>query len=340
MQKILDKILEANKNSTSFNLLNELKEELKGISEFSVPDLTCSVLAGTKFSEFQQELSKANQFFPLIAPKGSTLGGLVASNFRGFYSKKFGSFRDNILGLKFITGEGKSAKAGGKVVKNVAGYETIKLLIGSYGTLAILTEINLRTYAKPQAESLLIFESNEVLEILKIAEFCRNEFLPCDTLEITNGNSFKLYCGFSGMKAEVKNFVKILKNEFGKTLLEETEDSEGKRQILSGLTDKFYTENFAFKITTSVTNSKKMLERVFGFFRLDFLSGTFLVISENKNFEKLVSLKKEFNFSLKKSRFDKDLVLPQNKSSSEQNLILNLKRKFDPNEVLNPISIL
>ncbi|KAA3606391.1 MAG: FAD-binding oxidoreductase [Calditrichaeota bacterium] len=340
MQKILDEILEANRTSAPFSLSNELKKEIIGVSEFSVPDLTCSVLAGTKFSEFQNELSEANQFFPLISPKDSTIGGLVAGNFRGFYQKKYGSFRDNILGLKFITGSGKVAKAGGKVVKNVAGYETIKLLIGSYGTLAILTEITLRTYAKPQTESLLIFENSELSEILKVANFCRNEFLPCDTLEITNEDSFKLYCGFSGMTEEVQNFVEILKDKFSKDLIEEIGKSLNKRKMLSELTDKFYTDNFAFKIITSVTNSKKMLGRISESFRLDFLTGTFLVISENINYEKFVSLKKEFKYNLKKSRFSNELLLPRNKSTPEQNLILNLKQKFDPNGILNPTSIL
>ncbi len=340
MQRILDEILKANRASTSFTLSSELKDNIVGVSEFSVPDLTCSILAGTKFSEFQEELSKSNQFFPLIAPKNSTLGGLVASNFRGFYQKKYGSLRDNILGLKFITGNGEAAKAGGKVVKNVAGYETIKLLIGSYGTLAILTEITLRTYAKPQTESLLIFEIDKISEILKIADFCRNEFLPCDTLEITNENSFKLYYGFSGMKAEVENFTQILRNNFEENLTEEIHGTKAKRKILSELTDKFYTENFSLKIITSVSSSKKMLERISESFRLDFLTGTFLIIPKNKSLEKFVSLKKEFSFNLKKSRFDKDLILPQNKSSAEQNLILNLKQKFDPNGILNPISIL
>lgn len=337
MQKILNQILEANRTSTSFTLSKELKNELKGISEFSVPDLTCSVLAGSKFSDFQVELSKSNQFFPLIAPKDSTLGGLVASNFRGFYQKKYGSFRDNVLALKFITGNGIFAKAGAKVVKNVAGYETIKLLIGSYGTLAILTEITLRTYLKPQSEALLIFGSDKILEI---ADFCRNKFLPCDTLEIINERPLKLYCGFSGMKADVENFVSLLKNEFGTNLLDEIRESESKTKILSELTNKFYTENFAFKIITSVANSKKILQRISNHFRLDFLTGTFLVISKNKNFENFFSLRNEFNFNLKKSRFDKDLILPQNKNSTEQNLILNLKQKFDPNGILNPISIL
>jgi glycolate oxidase FAD binding subunit len=114
----------------------------------AVGDLTVTVESGMKFAQLQQILATAGQFLPLdpAYPTRSTIGGIIATAATGSLRHRYGGVRDLLLGISFIRADGKIAKAGGRVVKNVAGYDMMKLFTGSYGTLGILTEVTLRVY--------------------------------------------------------------------------------------------------------------------------------------------------------------------------------------------------
>jgi glycolate oxidase FAD binding subunit len=117
----------------------------------AVGDLTVTVEAGMKFSSLQEILATAGQFLPLdpAYPNISTIGGIIATADTGSLRHRYGGVRDLLLGISFVRADGKIAKAGGRVVKNVAGYDMMKLFTGSYGTLGILTEVTLRVYPLP-----------------------------------------------------------------------------------------------------------------------------------------------------------------------------------------------
>ena len=133
-------------------------ERLNRIIEHAVGDLTVTVEAGVKFTDLQNVLTKTNQFLPLepAYPQDATIGGIVATADSGSLRHRYGGIRDMLLGLSFIRSDGQIAKAGGRVVKNVAGYDLMKLFTGSYGTLGIITEVTLRVYPVPEASGTVV----------------------------------------------------------------------------------------------------------------------------------------------------------------------------------------
>jgi glycolate oxidase FAD binding subunit len=133
-------------------------ERLNRIIEHAVGDLTVTVEAGVKFAELQNILSKTNQFLPLepAYPQDATIGGIVATADSGSLRHRYGGVRDMLLGISFVRSDGQIAKAGGRVVKNVAGYDLMKLFIGSYGTLGIITQVTLRVYPIQEATGTLV----------------------------------------------------------------------------------------------------------------------------------------------------------------------------------------
>jgi glycolate oxidase FAD binding subunit len=115
-------------------------------------DLTLSVEPGITLHKIASVLSEHRQFLPLAAAFGdrATAGGTVASGVDSPMRHMYGTARDFVLGMEFVTGDGVAAKSGGRVVKNVTGYDIHKLMIGSLGTLGIITRINFRTFPQPQ----------------------------------------------------------------------------------------------------------------------------------------------------------------------------------------------
>ncbi len=123
------------------------------VIDHAAADMTVTTQAGIRFQQLQRHLAPAGQWIAAdpLYPETATLGGCLASQANGTLRQGYGSWRDQCLGVQFIRSDGQIVKAGGRVVKNVAGYDLMKLLIGSYGTLGILTEVTLRVYPLPDA---------------------------------------------------------------------------------------------------------------------------------------------------------------------------------------------
>ncbi len=128
-------------------------EKFQKLVEHAWQDMTVTVETGVKISSLQSELAKQRQRLPLDAlwPERSTVGGVIAANDSGALRLRYGSIRDLILGVTVVLANGTIARSGGRVVKNVAGYDLPKLFAGSFGTLGIITEVTLRTYPLPHS---------------------------------------------------------------------------------------------------------------------------------------------------------------------------------------------
>ncbi len=140
---------------------------LNAITEYSPADLMIGVQAGVKLADIQAELEKNNQFLPVEVPggrPGATIGGAIAINASGPLRLVYGPARDWLIGVKFALADGTLAKGGGKVVKNVAGFDMMKLFIGSLGTLGLIHHMNFKLMPLPPAFATLMmaFESSEV----------------------------------------------------------------------------------------------------------------------------------------------------------------------------------
>ena len=133
-------------------------ERINQLIEHAVGDLTVTVEPGMKFSDLQALLAKSRQFLALdpTAPESATIGGIVATGDTGSLRQRYGSVRDQLLGITFVRADGQIAKAGGRVVKNVAGYDLMKLLTGSYGTLGFISQLTFRVYPLPEASGTVV----------------------------------------------------------------------------------------------------------------------------------------------------------------------------------------
>jgi glycolate oxidase FAD binding subunit len=132
---------------------------LNHVLQYEPRDLTISVGAGMRFADLRALLAANRQMVPLDPPfsTSATIGGILAANSSGPRRRLYGSARDLVIGLQFATLEGKLIQAGGMVVKNVAGLDMAKLLIGSYGTLAAITVVNFKLIPLPACQRSFVF---------------------------------------------------------------------------------------------------------------------------------------------------------------------------------------
>jgi glycolate oxidase FAD binding subunit len=171
---------------------------LNRILAYDPHDLTLGVEPGMRIEDLLRALAEKKQFLPLAVPFSdrATIGGIVAANSSSPLRHAYGAVRDFCLGMEFVTGEGAQAKSGGRVVKNVTGYDLHKLLIGSLGTLAVITRANFRTFPMPPAQGTFVasFPCAEAA-----VDFCRaisHSVLTPQIVEIANPGAAALL--FSG----------------------------------------------------------------------------------------------------------------------------------------------
>jgi glycolate oxidase subunit GlcD len=154
---------------------------LARVVEHSPADLVVTVEAGVSLSMLNDELARAGQWLPLDPPcgAGASVGGIVATNAAGAHGFAYGTARAFVLGMTVVLADGRVIKVGGRVVKNVAGYDLSKLFTGSFGTLGLITEINFKLRPRPERETTLRADSESVDAAFAAAgKILRGGFLP------------------------------------------------------------------------------------------------------------------------------------------------------------------
>ncbi len=132
-------------------------QALNQLVDHAAADLTVTVGTGMRLLDLQMILAEAGQWWPVdpLYPDQATVGGIIATADTGSLRHRYGGIRDHVLGVTMVRSDGQVAKAGGRVVKNVAGYDLMKLMTGSYGTLGILAEVTLRLYPLPATKQMV-----------------------------------------------------------------------------------------------------------------------------------------------------------------------------------------
>ena len=144
-------------------------EKLTRVEAYDPGDLTISLEAGVRVAEAAAACAEHHQLLPIEAER-STIGGALATAQSGPLRVGFGGLRDFCIGISFVTGDGISGRGGGRVVKNVAGYDLMKLLIGSYGSLGVITSANFKVFPLPRQTLTLICEFSSVVELIRLRD--------------------------------------------------------------------------------------------------------------------------------------------------------------------------
>ncbi len=163
---------------------------LNQVVDFPARDMTITVQAGLRLSALQQALTEEKLRLPVDAPQkeGATIGGMIATNTSGLRRYGLGTLRDYVIGISAINDEGREFKGGGRVVKNVAGYDMCKLLVGSLGTLGIITQVTLKVLPVPELTALvtLACREDDLATVLSLVHESRTR-PTC--IEVVNGET-------------------------------------------------------------------------------------------------------------------------------------------------------
>jgi glycolate oxidase FAD binding subunit len=168
---------------------------LGAVLEHTWQDMTCIIQAGCIWSSMQASLAKHGQFVALdpLWPDRATIGGIAATNDSGSLRLRYGSLRDLIIGMTIVLADGTIARSGGKVVKNVAGYDLHKLMTGAFGTLGVITEINFRLHSIPRHVQSFTIASLDVEALCQLLMKILDSHLSTQSLQLRSSlNGFAL----------------------------------------------------------------------------------------------------------------------------------------------------
>ena len=164
---------------------------LNHIIEHAWGDMTITVEAGCTISQVQQALAEHGQRLVIdpLWPDEATIGGVLATNDNGALRFRFGALRDLVLGMTVALADGTLAKSGGKVVKNVAGYDLQKLMTGAFGTLGVITSATFRVHPMPRAQQLVIHQPPSFDAMDRLLRAILNSTLTPAALTINAGGN-------------------------------------------------------------------------------------------------------------------------------------------------------
>lgn len=182
---------------------------LNRIIEYEPADLVVTAEAGLRLVELQKVLAKNSQRLPLDAPytDATTIGGAVSSNSSGPMRYRFGSYRDLLLGVRVMAPSGAVTSYGGKVVKNVAGYDLKKLYVGALGTLGVVTEVTFKLYPLPASEKTFIASFKDRKNAANLAHRVLGSQLLPYAIEALNSGAARVVSEESGVQLGEGSYV-------------------------------------------------------------------------------------------------------------------------------------
>jgi glycolate oxidase FAD binding subunit len=178
----------------------------KGILDYQPEELVITVRSGTPLAEVEQVLASKNQYFPFEPPHfgpNATIGGMIAAGLAGPGRGQYGSLRDFVLGVNIMDGLGQTLSFGGKVMKNVAGYDVSRLMPGSLGTLALLLDVSIKVLPRPTKTMTLKFQIHQGQAITQMNSWA-SQPLPLSASAWVNN---ELWIRLAGANAAVDSAI-------------------------------------------------------------------------------------------------------------------------------------
>lgn len=184
---------------------------ISGILDYIPTDMTAGFLAGTPMRLVIESLAEHGQELPVDLPEddAGTIGGLVATGFSGPRRYGQGTLKDLLIGCEYVRGDGLIAKAGGMTVKNVSGFEISRMLHGSWGSLAILTRVNLKVIPKPRVDRTLVWNDVDVESSLSRQERLLEQFPGAAAIQtVQRPDAWETSIRFTGREPAIDDYQK------------------------------------------------------------------------------------------------------------------------------------
>jgi len=191
---------------------------LSGILEYEPGEFTFTALAGTPLATVRDTLAANGQYLPfdpLWTEAGATLGGTVASGLSGPGRFQYGGVRDFLLGVRIVTGDGRTVRGGGKVVKNAAGFDIPKLMVGSLGRLGVITEVTFKVFPAPAATATIRATFAKLDEAVAMLQRLASSRLALAALELEPPT--KLWLRLGGLRDALPGRIQRVREFLGAT---------------------------------------------------------------------------------------------------------------------------
>ena len=222
--------------------------EMKDVLEVNEEDLDCRVQAGVTRKQLNEEMRATGLFFPIDPGADASLGGMSATRASGTNAVRYGTMRENVLGLTVVLADGRIIRTGGRARKSSAGYDLTRIFVGSEGTLGIITEVQLRLYGIPEAMSAAVCQYSTVDDAVNTVILTIQSGIPVARIELLDEVQMGACVTYS--KLEKYEAMPTLLFEFHGTEASVAEQAE----MVSAISDEYGGSEFQWATRTEERN--------------------------------------------------------------------------------------